>query len=38
MLNALAWTAGLDVPSEGLVSVVSEDDLQANLDPKNKNK
>jgi hypothetical protein len=38
MLNALAWTAGLDVPSEGLVSVVSEDDLQANLDPKNKSK
>jgi len=36
MLNALAWTAGLDVPSEGLTSSVSETDLTANLDPKNK--
>jgi type 1 glutamine amidotransferase len=36
LLNALAWTAGLDVPSEGLVSALSEGDLQANLDPKTK--
>jgi type 1 glutamine amidotransferase len=36
MLNALAWTAGLDLPSEGLTSSVSETDLTANLDPKNK--
>ncbi|MFM8415661.1 MAG: family 16 glycoside hydrolase [Planctomycetota bacterium] len=36
MLNALAWTAGLDVPSEGLNSSVSEAELVANLDPKGK--
>jgi len=36
ILNALAWTAGLDVPSEGLASDVSEDELNANLDPKGK--
>lgn len=36
MLNALAWTAGLDVPTTGFVSTVSEDDLAANLDPKGK--
>jgi hypothetical protein len=36
MLNALAWTAGLEVPAEGLVSAVSEEDLEANLDPKGK--
>lgn len=36
MLNALAWTAGLDVPSDGIVAAVTEDDLAANLDPKGK--
>ena len=34
MLNALAWTAGLDVPSEGLASTVSAEEVAANLDPK----
>ena len=36
MLNALAWTAGLDVPSAGFGVAVSEEDLAANLDPKGK--
>jgi type 1 glutamine amidotransferase len=36
MLNALAWTAGLEVPSDGLASAVSEEELAANLDPKGK--
>ncbi len=34
MLNALVWTAGLDVPAEGVVSAVTTDDLAANLDDK----
>lgn len=34
MLNALAWTAGLDVPEAGIASSVSADDLTANLDDK----
>jgi len=34
MLNALVWTAGLEVPSEGVVSAVTADDMVANLDPK----
>jgi type 1 glutamine amidotransferase len=34
MLNALAWTAGLEVPEGGVVSSVSADDLVANLDDK----
>ena len=36
MLNALAWTAGLDVPSAGFVTSLSADELAANLDPKGK--
>ncbi len=36
MLNALAWTASLEVPTNGLVVAVSEEDLAANLDPKGK--
>ncbi|MFM7207448.1 MAG: family 16 glycoside hydrolase [Planctomycetaceae bacterium] len=32
MLNALAWTAGLEVPAGGIPSAVSADDLAANLD------
>jgi type 1 glutamine amidotransferase len=34
MLNALVWTAGLDVPSGGVQSGVTPDDLTANLDDK----
>lgn len=34
MLNALVWTAGLDVPSHGVSSAVSAEDLAANLDDK----
>jgi type 1 glutamine amidotransferase len=34
MLNALVWTAGLDVPAEGVASALSADDLTANLDEK----
>jgi len=34
MLNALVWTAGLDVPTEGVASTVSDEDMVANLDDK----
>ncbi|MFM8734503.1 MAG: family 16 glycoside hydrolase [Pirellulales bacterium] len=34
MLNALIWTAGLDVPAEGVASTVTDGDLAANLDAK----
>jgi type 1 glutamine amidotransferase len=34
MLNALVWTAGLDVPVDGVGSTVSAPDLAANLDDK----
>jgi len=34
MLNALAWTAGLDVPEGGITSSVSAEEVAANLDPK----
>jgi type 1 glutamine amidotransferase len=34
MLNALVWTAGLDVPPGGVQSGVTPDDLAANLDDK----
>lgn len=34
MLNALAWTAGLDVPADGVASTLTADELTANLDPK----
>ena len=34
MLNALVWTAGLDVPSAGVASTVSNDDMAAHLDVK----
>ncbi len=36
MLNALLWTAGLDVPAEGIASSVTADDMAANLDAKGK--
>jgi type 1 glutamine amidotransferase len=34
MLNALMWTAGLDVPSNGVSSAITAEDLAANLDEK----
>jgi type 1 glutamine amidotransferase len=34
VLNAILWTARLDVPSEGVPSAVTSDDLKKNLDPK----
>ncbi|MDR3633985.1 MAG: ThuA domain-containing protein [Isosphaeraceae bacterium] len=34
VLNAVLWTAKLDVPSTGVQCDVSEDDLEKNLDPK----
>ena len=34
MLNALVWTAGLDVPAEGVASTVTNEDMVANLDDK----
>ncbi|MFM7136593.1 MAG: thioesterase, partial [Planctomycetota bacterium] len=36
MLNALAWTAGLEVPSEGLATSLTPEELAANLDVKGK--
>mgnify|MGYP006275013111 CR=1 FL=1 len=36
MLNALAWTAGLDVPAEGIAVEVTDADLAANQDEKRK--
>lgn len=34
MLNALVWTAGLEVPTDGVSSTVTAEELTANLDPK----
>ena len=34
VLNGILWTAHVDVPTGGVVSTVSEEDLKANLDPK----
>jgi type 1 glutamine amidotransferase len=34
VLNALLWTAKLDVPTDGVESSISTDDLEQNLDPK----
>jgi hypothetical protein len=36
VLNALLWIAKVEVPPQGVVSFVSEDDLKQNLDPKGK--
>lgn len=36
VLNALLWIAKAPVPANGVESVVSEDDLKQNLDPKKK--
>jgi len=38
MLNALVWTSGLDVPTDGISSGVSAEDLAANLDDKTRKK
>jgi type 1 glutamine amidotransferase len=34
ILNALLWTAKMEVPADGVESSVSEEELQLNLDPK----
>lgn len=34
VLNAIVWTAKAEVPATGVESKVTEDDLKANLDPK----
>ncbi|WP_417746953.1 ThuA domain-containing protein [Rosistilla oblonga] len=34
VLNTMLWTAKVEVPTEGVVSAVSEEQLNANLDPK----
>ncbi len=34
VLNAIAWSAGLEVPSTGIKSEVTADELAKNLDPK----
>lgn len=36
VLNAILWTAKLEVPSNGVRCDVTEDDLKQNLDPKGK--
>jgi type 1 glutamine amidotransferase len=34
VLNAILWTAGADIPAEGVASDVSDEEIAANLDPK----
>lgn len=34
ILNALFWTAKAEVPADGVVSTITEEDLKKNLDPK----
>lgn len=34
VLNAILWTAHIDVPADGVQSTVTEADLEKNLDPK----
>lgn len=36
VLNAILWTAKVEVPSDGVSSTVTPEDLKANLDPKGK--
>ena len=36
VLNALLWVAKADVPTNGVLSLVTQQDLKTNLDPKNK--
>ena len=38
VLNAIVWSAKAEVPSNGVESKVTEEDLQANLDPKGRRK
>jgi len=38
VLNALVWVAKADVPSDGIPSKVTEEELAMNLDPKGKKK
>ncbi len=38
VLNGIVWSAKAEVPSKGVASKVSEDDLAANLDPKDQKK
>jgi len=33
-LNGILWVAKVEVPAEGVKSVVTADDLEQNLDPK----
>src|SRR5262249_45266639 len=37
-LNALLWICKLDVPANGVASSVSEEEIEANLDPKPRKK
>ncbi len=36
VLNAILWTAKVNVPSDGAETSVSDEELKANLDPKRK--
>jgi hypothetical protein len=36
VLNAFVWISKLEVPADGVKSAVTEEDIQANLDPKGK--
>jgi type 1 glutamine amidotransferase len=38
VLNAIVWTAKGDVPHDGIKTVLSDDDLTQNLDPKHRRK
>jgi hypothetical protein len=38
MLNALVWTSGRDVPTDGVASTLTAEELAANLDEKPKPK
>jgi len=38
VLNAIVWTAKGEVPANGIESKVTEEDMQANLDPKGQKK
>jgi hypothetical protein len=38
MLNALVWTSGRDVPTDGVASALTAEELAANLDEKPKPK
>jgi hypothetical protein len=38
VLNAIVWTAKMEVPAKGVACAVSEEDLVKNLDPKGEKK